>query len=482
MAFQAAVNSLSDILQRHPWAEELAGILPLSALIDFIDVPRKLHALQLAGGVSLWSWVITPAGSRLLLADPPEFGRTACVLDRFGSTVGLEVLDGRYGERYFSASPETLRLLLASLPLDEVVNDHANMAERNLRTQTLELVHVSRRPGRSQAQHLSEQGMARRLLRDARLVADPICLATIVLGWSLLVGMLVMSAFLETWISFAFYLLIPTTGLVVFALHGSRPRRLLVDRPSDYIRLLLISEHMNSAEWIVVYGESSIVNSLLNRPLEPTGAPLSAASTTVSRFLLRTCIIGQWALVLAAAATKDWNAYFICFWVSFSIFSQAYLLTPTRVARAWARELVNLKFERLSTRLSSRRSLLNAVVALNPDSFSRNEAGAVNLKQFNAQGLRWIDPILQPSDNRSRWEEATRQAMEECHTELSAEDVDLSLDKYRGTADKFLSSAWNDSFSQQGNYWRDCIAEGLYVASKLRKAKDLPTYKVPGVD
>ncbi|KAJ4171715.1 hypothetical protein NW754_000294 [Fusarium falciforme] len=474
MVFQATITSLSDILQRHAWVGELAGILPLSALIDFVDVPRKLHVLQLAGGVPLWSWVITPAGSRLLLADPPEFASRACVLDRFGSTVALEVLDGRYGDRYFAASPETLRLLLASLPLDEVVNDHANMADADLRAQTLEVVHVSRRdPGFAQATSTARPRW-RRLLHDTRHVADPLCLATVVLGWSLLVGMLVMTAFFETWISFAFCWLIPVTGLVVFALHGNRPRK-LVDKQSDYVRLLLISEHMNSAEWIVVYGESSIVNSLVNRPLEPMGPSLSASATAVCRFLLRACIIGQWALVLAAAATKDWNAYFICIWVSLSIFSHSYLITPTRVARAWAKERANLKIERLSTRLSSRRALLNTVIALNPDSFPHDEAGATDWTQFYAQGLKWLDPILKSSDNRTRWEEATRQAMEECDTEFAAKDLDLTLDKYQRKVDNFLSPTWHDNFSQKGDYWKDFIAEGIYVANKVRKARNLPT-------
>jgi hypothetical protein len=66
--FEAAVSKLNDILTRHSWVGELAGILPLSALIDFIDVPRKFHVLQLAGAVPLWNWPVTPSGSRILLS------------------------------------------------------------------------------------------------------------------------------------------------------------------------------------------------------------------------------------------------------------------------------------------------------------------------------------------------------------------------------------------------------------------------------
>jgi hypothetical protein len=45
--FEAAISGLNDILQRHRWVEELAAILPLSALIDFIDVPKKLHTFEM---------------------------------------------------------------------------------------------------------------------------------------------------------------------------------------------------------------------------------------------------------------------------------------------------------------------------------------------------------------------------------------------------------------------------------------------------
>jgi hypothetical protein len=76
-----AIASLQAILNNNPWLPQVAGILPLSALLDFIDVPRKLHVFQLVGGVPLWSWPITPSGSRLFhnATQPP-------CLDRYGSS------------------------------------------------------------------------------------------------------------------------------------------------------------------------------------------------------------------------------------------------------------------------------------------------------------------------------------------------------------------------------------------------------------
>src|SRR5262249_45392161 len=135
------------------------------------------------------------------------------------------------------------------------------------RTQTLEVVYISRHGQAPVTTKPARQGRAR--LRGPWRVTKYLYYATTAAGWMLLVCILIMSDFFEMWISFTFCLLTPFTGLVVYALYGFRPRRLLVEKRSDYVRLLLVSEHMNSSEWIVIYGESTVVDSLLNRPLEP---------------------------------------------------------------------------------------------------------------------------------------------------------------------------------------------------------------------
>jgi hypothetical protein len=140
--FDRAIESLRSILANHPWVSEVAGILPLSALIDFVDVPLKLHVFELVGGVPLWSWPITPAGSRLLLSNKAT--QEALCLDRFGHSTGLVGLDGRYGEQYFVSSPETLRLVLESQHVVAVENEHENMKAQDLRAQNLEVVFVHR--------------------------------------------------------------------------------------------------------------------------------------------------------------------------------------------------------------------------------------------------------------------------------------------------------------------------------------------------
>src|SRR5437667_2293882 len=68
MAFEESREAANSLLQSQPWAQELAGILPLSTLIDFVDIPQHFHAFELTGSAPLWSWPITPANSRILLS------------------------------------------------------------------------------------------------------------------------------------------------------------------------------------------------------------------------------------------------------------------------------------------------------------------------------------------------------------------------------------------------------------------------------
>ena len=474
MVFPAAIDSLSDILKRHAWVGELAGVLPLSALIDFIEIPPKLHMLELTGAVPLWSWAITPSGSRLLLAKQEKFASHDCYQDRFGNTVALEALDGRYGERYFASSPETLRLILRAYPIIGVVNDHVNMAglDFDLRAQNLEVVHVKRFDPNVTAHF---RPMWRQNLINSWRNASSLYLFTNFLGWTLLICTLIMSAFFRTWISFAFLLLIPVTGIVVYCLHGSQPRRLLVEKESSYVRLLVVTEHMNSAEWLIVYGESTLVNSLLNRPLEPNGPSLSPDMAVALRSLLRVIILGQWGLALAAAATKNWNSYFICFWIAFSIFSHAFLITPTRGAKDWSKLQANLKVDRFGIKISSRRALINTIVALNPDTFPFNEEdNALDMNAFNREGIKWIDPILTQSEDRKSWEEATRKAMVEVQEHLAAGD--FSMPKFREHPTNVLSPTWNQEYATF--YWKRFISEGIYVSAKIKQAAKLPERKL----
>ncbi|KAL4728895.1 hypothetical protein ACLX1H_003297 [Fusarium chlamydosporum] len=504
--FQEAVNRLSSAFEVYPWVSELSGILPLSALIDFIEIPTKLHVLELTGYVPLWGWAITPSGSRLLLSKPKTMcGKPLtedCYLDRYGKSPVFEALDGRYGDRYFVNNPETLRLLLTGAKTTHVQNDHANMSDRNLipRIQNVEVIHFVRHqpgtPSETLTQPSSEApqqiSSPPPLLSRIRTFNKPLrktpslYKATSILGWTFWVFTAFASVFCGLWISFSFIILLPITGTIVCLLFGYQPRKLLVDGESKFVRLVVVTEHMNTSNWKIIMGESTIVNSLVNRPLERSGRHPPNTRTLILRHLLRICIVGQWGIALGASAMKYWDAYFICFWIAFPIFCQAYLISPSFCAKAWLEQQAGVHVERYTTQVSSRRSLLNLIVALNPDTFDLKD-GDINYKDFAGSSMKWINPILAECESRSAWETATREAAE-AFAILEAGSIKKSdFGKHCGPDSDFPSKDWNDKYRvftttstgerRETNYWRRFIPEGIYLADKIKKESNIPMGK-----
>ena len=124
-----------------------------------------------------------------------------------------------------------------------------------------------------------------------------------------LLGTITMSGILQCYLALAFLVIVTITGGVVLLIHGCRPRRLLIEDDSPYNRLVVTAEHINATNWIIFYGESSIVMSLLNRALEPRGPKMSGGFFGLLRMVIRILILAQWVLILGAASTRDWNAY-----------------------------------------------------------------------------------------------------------------------------------------------------------------------------
>lgn len=108
------------------WASQLAGVLPLSALIDFLNTPKVFHILQLRGGIPIWCWPISPSASRLLLANHSRLD--ACWLDKFENGSKPVCLDGRYGDQYLMANAETLRMAFEGAAVTHLENEHPNVA------------------------------------------------------------------------------------------------------------------------------------------------------------------------------------------------------------------------------------------------------------------------------------------------------------------------------------------------------------------
>ncbi|GES56966.1 peptidase family m3 [Aspergillus terreus] len=480
--FDSAVSAFNKTMSEDEgpsWARGLAGIFPLSALIDFVDIPNKIHIYELTGAIPLWSWPVTPSGSRILLSD--QFAQKYCYLDEYGVGMASLALDGRYGDKYTTSSPETVRQCLSSESLHKIANNHQNMSDpaEKLRIQNLEIVRVVRLPG-------NEKNRAKTKPQGAPWVsfshgpAMSLRYWTVsISGWALLTGLIIASGILECYVSLGFLVAVPATGLVISALFGSRPRKLLVDTHSAYNRLVLVTKHTNHTDWIVFYGESTIVNSLLNRPLEPTGGPVPPLIGSILRVLLRVLILGQWGLVIASAALQEWDAFFVTFWLVFCIFSHAYLLPPSVGAKDWMRYNAGIRIERFGTQLSTRRALINTIIALNPDSFRLAPATGNNVDwtKFDRDAMRWVDPILAPGNSRSKWEDATRQAMKEAAEKY--ENDQLASPTWYDQEGRVLGVEWNETYPKSSNYWKPYILEGIHMAAKIREEAVLPGRTVP---
>jgi hypothetical protein len=92
-------------------------------------------------------------------------------------------------------------------------------------------------------------------------------LAVSTAGWMLWLAVSVRSFMIGTYLAFAFIMLMPGTVLLVFLVHSYKPRQLLVEKGSEYNRLVVATSDVTGYDWKVFYGESTIINSFLNRPL-----------------------------------------------------------------------------------------------------------------------------------------------------------------------------------------------------------------------
>ncbi|KAI0530010.1 hypothetical protein GGR58DRAFT_272782 [Xylaria digitata] len=435
-------------IDAYPWVSSLANILPLSALLDFIDIPRTLHAYELNGAAPLWCWPITPAGSRLILSKHTT--EDPCCLDKFGSSPSLICLDGRWGDVYNAASPETLRLCLATAPVIRIANDDPQMTRNGARIQKLTVVRVSQLVSNSRGRQRQHSWSF---------------IGASVVGWTILGGLIVFSGLMHCWLALAFLFIVPATGAIVSLTRGGKPRELRPGPHGKHNRLVIAALHMNETEWFAFYGESVLVNSLLNHRLRRrrffnTQNPL--LNTT-----LRILILGQWALAIGAAALQAWDAYLITFWVAFCILSHTFVFPPERCAEDWAKRVAGLRFERFETLLSRRRPLLNTIMMLNPDTFPVDpNTNKEDHDKFYEGALQWIDPILKRGADRAKWEEATHRAMADAKKMPQASKGNGKI-----TVNGLEGGKWAKDY--EGCYWRSSIVEGIVIAKKIAEKAGL---------
>ncbi|ROT38430.1 hypothetical protein SODALDRAFT_333004 [Sodiomyces alkalinus F11] len=451
------------LLRTEDWIEELGSLLPLSALLDFLDASRVLHIYQLTGATAWWCWPITPAGFRMLLSRRAT--DETCLLDDFDASTTPVCLDGRYGDKYPLANPETLRLCLGAAKPHPVPNTHKNMLRRDVRPHTVDLVHVTRRPSHQDKPPLF---FSNNLFAFFSRLAGWIV-------WGLLMAFSVVSA---SWLLLTFLLLVTATGCVVANLFPPGPRSLRVDHGSEYNRLVLSAQHMNATHWTIYYGESSVVNSLLNWPLrlesapEPIAAERQESRAVWLRWLLRVLILGQWAMTVGAAALKDWNAYGISFWIFFCIFMNAWSFATEHSVGIWLRHAA-VGLERYTVQVSSRRALLNLVLALNPDTFALDaRTQKTEVSRFSPGAVLWMDDILKAGESRSAWEDASRLAMIGA-MEANGTETGIGDDIGGTQKDKCMAAAEAALEGYSRMYWFDFIGEGIQVAQGLTGAAGL---------
>lgn len=367
------------------WAQQLGGTLPLSALIEFIDIATKMHLYELSGCVPLWNWPITPVGARLLLSHSGS--SDACFLDRTGQSAALECFDGRHGDHYPCSAPATTQLWASATNIDvEIPNTHPNMCNAHSRQQILDIFQVSqidpcksshlRRPAFSVSQliRMTQKKTAYRLVN--------------LFGWLFWAGIATISVLSQLYIAVAYLLMMPMTGIAIAIIHGNQPRQLLsrVVAPED--RMIIASDNTNASTWWAFYGKNYPLNSLLNTPLYRRE---NLRPRLMARLVLQLLILGQWAAALASCSVQDWNALFISMWIVFCAFTTSYLTKADHMTRDWVKYDCHVRVKRIRARFSSRRALLSSLVYLNPDSKDGRSS--------------WMDSILSPtSSDRRDWE------------------------------------------------------------------------------
>jgi hypothetical protein len=430
-------RSLLDPKMHALWISELAGILPLSALIDFVDAPKALHILQLGGKVPLWCWPVTPSASRMLLNIDPNAAE--CCLDVAKRSDKPFCLDGCYGDKYPMANAETVRMCLEASKCHTIDDDRQSESkarEADRRPQQLEFIVI--RPTQiedqsSPSRNLDENGYTRWLFR--------LYVAT---GWILWACLIACCVLLRCWLALAFLVITILTGLNVHSIHGGQPRRLGSRDKSLFNRLVISADHENESNWRAFYGRSDLVNSLLNWPLV-------ADKRTPNRWLhhtLRALALAQWSLAIGAAALKGWDAYFISFWILLCIVSISYVFATKRDAKEWMVNNAKIRTESYRVELSSRRALLNTLIALNPDTFGSVDQNSN--RTFKDGSLLWLDSILKQGRARTSWETASCRAM---NCEMDTESFDQVEKDYQNPVD---------------HYWWSFVKEGLKMAAEIR--------------
>ncbi|KAG8162403.1 hypothetical protein KVR01_008168 [Diaporthe batatas] len=349
-------------------------------------------------------------------------------------------------------SPETIRLLLSVA----IANHHENMKRSDNRLQRLEIVRVDRS---TRTSTIKQQGTY---------------VATSIAGWVILISLLALCIATGLYLSSSFLIVVTLTGIAIHIAHSCEPRKLGKPVGSNFKRLVIAARHMNETEWQVFFGESTVINSLLNWPLRAKRR-YNFAPEAITKNLLRLLFLSQWGLAVGAATLQGWDAFVITFWIMVCIVVNSFVFASDARVGHWAEmhalsdgsaNAAGIRMERFVAELSSRRALLNTIMALNPDTIIEGSApteGGQNPLVLNEEALRWMDQILKVSADRARWQEASLSAMLEESSAINRTSRSVDGPK--------PGEGWQTGY--EAEYWARFIPEGIQMAKKIRKEAQL---------
>jgi hypothetical protein len=408
----------------------IAGILPLSSLIEFIDVETKLHSYELSGRGIAWNWPITPVGARLILerCDPEKNKHSVCLLDGDERTPPLQCIDMRYADMYVSASRFTVRTCIEVAPLLHTVQ---YIESDPYRLQRLDIIHVYSDPPPSLWDGEPELPRVHHPTRSILTKFSTKWLAVLLIGWVVWAAAVVITIICACHLALSYLLMLPVTGLCVRSAFGHSARRLLVGELGKdgqyWRRSVIVANHCNETDWALFIGDSRLVNALLNKPLlRSSHTPQKYHTFNYKNFLeffFRVLIAGQWGLILAASAQQGWDAIFISVAIILCSCTSSFIFRTSDSVSSWLTSN-GVGVEKMSVTFTGRRAMLSAMIAVNPDRNAKNQ---------------WLDPILTASPSRTEWEVQVRKRL---------------LDGVEPTGNQFLV---------------ECIQEGVQKASEINK-------------
>ncbi|KAK2462363.1 hypothetical protein APHAL10511_005669 [Amanita phalloides] len=366
----------------------LAGLLPLSPLIDFTDVVKMLHFYELSGRNIAWNWPMTPAGARLLLNHCTSDENEVCLLDANGRTPSMHCIDMRWGDHYTCANSYTVRSCIKNAFISKSIIPETT--EKHFRRQKLNVVRIFNDSALSRDVD-AESGCVRAYRDTWKLIVFRIG------GWAIWLAGIVLSMLCACPLTFGYLLALAVSGFFVKFVFGHRPRPLSAGNKGKFWRRsVVVAEHMNETEWTIFIGDSTIVDSLLNKPLLPAQPNTLRRVAFFGQFSLlklslKFIVAAQWGLLIAASILQTWDALLIAVVLMFCACVTTFIFRPEVSLDSWLRSN-GAGLEKLTVTFSGRRSMLSAMVAINPD---RGRMG-------------WIDPILKTSNDRSPWELALK--------------------------------------------------------------------------